>query len=134
MKIEIPISRDSEQYITKIFAQYEQVYKPIKHIKEKCVLHLYPKEDTMIKGKDNITGYIDSMLFELYVFDVAERKVYKHKFCDAINVNGVLSQQVKIFKDLSTMIVIEEPVKINYYKAVEVEAPDYINKLFKEYE
>jgi len=134
MKIEVPISKESEQYITETFAQYEQVDEPIRYIDKKCVLHLYPKEDTMIDGKDNLTGYMDSMICELYVFDVGERKAYHCKFCDAVNVRGVLTQQTKIFKDLSTMIVIDEPVNINYYTAVEVESPDYLDKLFKEWE
>jgi hypothetical protein len=32
------------------------------------------------------------------------------------------------------MIIIEEPVKINYYTAVEVESPKYLDMIFKEYE
>jgi ABC-type polysaccharide/polyol phosphate transport system ATPase subunit len=48
--------------------------------------------------------------------------------------NGILSHSTRIFKDLSTMIIIEEPVKINYYTAVEVESPKYLDMIFKEYE
>jgi len=134
MKIEVPISEDSQEYARKVLSQYEEVTEPIKEIESRCVLHLYPNHDTMIDEIDEITGYIDALFCELHVYDVQNRKVYKHKYCDGVITNGVLNQSTRIFKDLSTMIIIEEPVKISYYTAVEVESPKYLDMIFKEYE
>lgn len=138
MKIEVPISKDSEEYISKVFSAYEEVDEPITEINRKCVLHLYPKEDTVIEGEDNLKGnlkgFIDSMLCELHVYDVGNGKVYKHRYCDGLFINGVLSQSTRIFKDLSTMVIISEPVDISYYTSVEVESPNYLDMVFGEYE
>jgi len=113
-KQEIKLHEDSYEYIKNTFGQYTQVDKVDNPLKlDKCILHLYPIEDT-IEGNDNLKGYHDSLLFKLVIYDPIN--LYKYKAYtnhDAIHLQ-CLDCKIKYFKDLSTMIVIEEPVKINW--------------------
>lgn len=115
MKIEVPHSKDSEDYIKRVFSSYKEVSEAICKPKGRCVIHMYPFEDTMIDGQDDLHGYIDAYLCELRVYDVVENTVYKYVCSDAIH--SEVGCSVKVFKDLSTMLTFDRPISIGYGSA-----------------
>jgi len=121
MILDVPLSKDSKQYIEDTFKAYEEVDEKLTQLNGKTIIHLYPVEDTMMDGIDNIKGFIDALFCEVHVYDVTNRKVYKGGYCDGVSIRDINSHSLRIFKDLSTMIIIEEPVKIHYYLNLEIE-------------
>ena len=115
MKLEVPHSKDSEKYIKDVFSAYKEVFEPIYATERSCIIHLYAKKDTMIDGKDNLTGYRGSYLCEIRVYDPAKKIMYVHEYSDAVYIEKPC--QVKVFKDLSTMMFVENPVTITYGSA-----------------
>lgn len=116
MKIEIAHSKDSEDYIKEALLCYTEISDKIESVKGRALIHMYPYEDTMINGANNLNGFIDAYLCEVHVYDVVNKTVYKYKYSDEINFDVKCS--TRIFKDLSTMIIIDEPIDIMYGSAI----------------
>lgn len=112
MRMEVPISKDSEDYIMRVLKDYNSVDDRIQQIEGRCLIHLYPKEDTMINGKDELHGYIDAMLCEMYVYDTKRMEKYYYGWVD--QVDSEVPCRVRVFKDLSTMLIFDKPIDILY--------------------
>lgn len=112
MKIEVPHSDRSQEYIDKTFAMYSYAGKLPNSIiiKETIVFHMYPKEDTICNGEEDLYGYEDAYNCDVKVYDVTNRVYYDTDWTDAIDVE--VPCKVKVFKDLSTMIVVRRGAEI----------------------
>jgi hypothetical protein len=108
MKIEVPISKWSEQYIKDTFAMYTETDK-LEPMEKNCIIHIYPYEDTVRDEKaEELVGFIDVMNCDLAIYDLTRKTVYKTHRHDAVNIRPDvdLSVQIRVFKDLSTMIIL----------------------------
>ena len=120
----IKISEKSKKMINEVFSRYKEVELPsildgIK-IDGRTIIHTYPTSDTQDDNDDELDGFIDALLFDVHIFDVDKSLVYKSKGHDRIDYYGfnIISQEV--FKDGSTMIIIDTPVKIHLGQAIGV--------------
>jgi hypothetical protein len=110
MKIEVPISEQSEKIIRETFSEYKEVQKLSKKLLGRTIIHMYPVEDT-IKGEGELEGFEDSILFHVDIYNATTKTVYKRKvYHDEIIIE--IPVKVRIFKDLSTMVVISQNVSI----------------------
>lgn len=110
MKIEVPHSADSERFIKKTFKGYKYEKELPDSIDGRCIIHMYAKEDTMINGKNNLTGFIDAYNCDVKIYDVRKQTYYESNYTDGITIDVPCS--VKIFKDLSTMIVVDGGINL----------------------
>lgn len=109
MKVEVKHHPDSEKFIKETFNAYKEIDELPKFI-ENCIIHIYPKSDTIVNGIDNdLEGYIDAYNCELHVYDCKNKTVYKSKLHDEVMADAKC--KIRIFKDLSTMVIFNEPVK-----------------------
>ncbi|WP_133065299.1 hypothetical protein [Virgibacillus profundi] len=85
---------------------YTEIYQISEQIKNP-IMHMYPIKDTY-DPDGGLSGYIDALFFKMNVYDTENMTVYK----DENLHDGILPfkelnvSQIKIFKDLSTMIVL----------------------------
>lgn len=110
--ISVSISNDSLQLIKDVNSMYKEVDKPIEYVNGRCIIHLYPMKDTMLDGEDNLTGYMDAMLFKIVVCDVDKRIKYTREYVDSVSAD--FGYGTRIFKDLSTMMIFDKSCEISY--------------------
>lgn len=106
IKNELELHQESVNYIHKTFS----LYKEVNHLNQSIsnpIIHMYPVKDTYDK-EGELSGYADALFFRVDVYDIENSTVYKgKKLHDAIMPFEELRvKQVKIFKDLSTMIAL----------------------------
>ncbi|MFC8686031.1 hypothetical protein [Brevibacillus porteri] len=109
MKItnEIDLHEKSLDYLNSVFTQYTEIDR-LPEIIKNPIIHMYPKKDTY-NYDGELDGYIDALFFELCIYDTDEMTVWKSKrLHDAIipACKHIEIGQIKAFKDLSTMIVL----------------------------
>jgi hypothetical protein len=106
VKNEVELHQNSVNYVKEIFSMYTEVFDLNKGLKNPIV-HIYPVEDTYDQSGD-LNGFIDALFFRIDVYDTQNMIVYKGtKLHDGILPFKDLNvSQIKIFKDLSTMIVL----------------------------
>jgi hypothetical protein len=127
MKVEVKHHPDSEKFIKETFNAYKEIDELPKFI-ENCIIHIYPKSDTIVNGIDNdLEGYIDAYNSELHIYDCKNKTVYKSKLHDEVVADAKC--KIRIFKDLSTMVIFNEPVKFISGQSLWV-MPCYFNKRF----
>jgi hypothetical protein len=126
MKIEVPITKFSEEYIIATLGQYKEISE-LEPISGRCIIHMYPKHDTVKDDNgDDLRGYLDAMNCDLHIYDVNKMTVYKTEYHDAISLYDTnLSIMVKVFKDLSTMIILDirdktKKIKFGNFQAFDV--------------
>jgi hypothetical protein len=113
MKIEIPIAKESEAYMQRVLSQYKEVNQMPSRITGRTVIHMYPQRDTRrIDDEGKLDGFIDAYLCELHIYDIENQTVFKSRgWNDEVDLTNVPSR-IRIFKDLSTMITIDTPVRL----------------------
>lgn len=94
-----------------MFKDYKEVKKPIEEIKGRCIIHIYPKKDTYEEDGE-LYGYYDALLCEMHIYDCNNEIVYKTKYHDSIYLDVPIG--TRIFKDLSTMLVIDGGIILSY--------------------
>ncbi|MED3562382.1 hypothetical protein [Bacillus xiapuensis] len=106
VKNEVELHQNSVDYVKEVFSMYTEVYDLNKHIKNP-IIHIYPVEDTYDQNGE-LNGYIDALFFKMNIYDTENMTVYKsEKLHDGIlPFDNLHVSQIKIFKDLSTMIVL----------------------------
>ena len=117
MKIEIPISKVSEQYIKDTLSRYIEIEDMPKQITGRCIFHMYPYQDTTDEN-GGLVGYQDAILFNLHIYDIDNMTVWKTSNKDSLDID--VPCKTRIFKDLSTMVVIDGGVKLHSFQAFEV--------------
>lgn len=121
IKNEIEIHDKSVEYLKDIFSRYKEIYELNKNINNP-IIHMYPVEDTHDEDGD-LNGYIDALFFKLHIYDPENGTVYKgNRYHDGILPFKELNiSQIKIFKDLSTMIVLRGRYNISVsFAAVDI--------------
>lgn len=116
-ELKVPIEKESVEYLQKVFKDYKEVNKPIEEIKGRCIIHIYPKRDTYEENGE-LSGFCDALLCEMHVYDCKNKLVYKTQNHDSVYL-GVPSE-TRIFKDLSTMLVIDGGVQLLYCTGLSV--------------
>ena len=102
----VEIQPKSMDLMAKIYGQYTESDEAIPRFFPKgVVLHLHPDEDTLDEN-DQLNGYEDSVLCTLKVYDQATKVVYSVKNRDCITLDPTVHSFIRIFKDLSTMVVV----------------------------
>lgn len=110
MKIEVPLNEKSKEIIEETFSKYKEGLKLPKILYGRTVIHMYPQQDT-IKDDGELDGFQDSLLFNFNIYDTSTGKVYKRVgLFDEFVIE--VPCRVRSFKDLSTMIVIDEKISI----------------------
>ena len=119
MKIEVNHHPDSEEYIKKVFSMYTETDKAPDYIKGKCIIHMYPVLDTIVNGIYNdLEGFVDAYNCEVHIYNCTNKIVYKTKHHDQIDIKA--DCRVRIFKDISTMVIFDGGVRISYGQSIQV--------------
>lgn len=109
----LEITREMQSYIDGTLAEYKpaelETMPPV--LRDRTILHLYPTHDT---GDD---GFVDGLFFDVKVYN--SRQVWTIEGRDQVELN-VAAPRVRIFKDGSTMLIIDRPVSIRAYQSMEV--------------
>jgi len=121
IKQEIEITQQSEDYIKEVLSWYTETTKQPKPFKGRTIIHIYPKEDT-IEPNGNLKGFIDTFMSNVHIYNTVDKTVYKINNKDNVEVN--VPCQVKIFKDLSTIIVIDKPIRFGWFQSLEINHAD----------
>lgn len=113
---QVEICEKSKKMIEETFNMYETCkwyWYDILKFNNRVILHLYPENDTINDKDEEMTGYFDCLEFKLKIFDCKNRKCYETD-CDSILFEDAFKYMIiKVFKDQSTMIIIEEPCEIH---------------------
>ena len=110
----VEISNKSKEMIKETFDMYmeKEIDNYIIESKGRTIIHTYPTDDTQNDKDEELSGYKDALLFDVHIYNCEEKVVYKSKGHDNIFYRGLSSLSQKIFKDESTMTIIDEPVEI----------------------
>lgn len=122
MKIEIPISLESQKYVDYLTKTYTETDEVPKRINGRTLIHIYPKEDTIEDGSDDSHGFVDAFNCEIHIYNTENMTVFKTKRHDQVEMS--VPCNVRIFKDLSTMLIIDTPVTFGLYQSLEVRKVD----------
>ncbi|MEM4994831.1 hypothetical protein WKH56_19915 [Priestia sp. SB1] len=118
INMEVDLTVENLDYIEKVFSQYDESTEEINEIKGRAIIHMYPKSDTHNKN-GSLDGFIDALFFEAHIYDVDNNRVYRTGATkDEIQID--VESRVRFFKDLSTMIIINTPIKIRYGQSMTV--------------
>lgn len=121
MKIEVPVCQRSIKMMEQIFSRYTDVSTKPSVVTGKCIIHMYPCEDTINDEDDSSIGFVDALRFRMNIYDVTNNTVYKGA-CYNDNINLEVAAHVQIFKDLSTVIAIPGGCSFRYGQSVDVTA------------
>ena len=116
-ELKVQIEQESVDYLQEVFKDYKEVDKPLYEIKERCIIHIYPKKDTYDEDGE-LYGYCDAIFCDIHIYDCENQLVYKTKYHDSVYLD--VPNGTKIFKDLSTMLTIDGGVLISYGTALSV--------------
>jgi hypothetical protein len=112
MKTEVDITQHGMDYIRKTLSQYLETNKIPESNIGRTIIHMYPVEDTYTKDGE-LNGYMDAIFCNYHIYNINDMTVFKtQRLHDALHLK--VPCEVKVFKDLSTMIVIDEPVMFNF--------------------
>ena len=111
------ITKKSQQYLDEIFLDYVEVNSLPKELYGRTILHLYPVRDTD-NGKE-LDGFVDALFFDLHIYNCETMTVYKTDCKDQIRIDVPCA--TRIFKDGSTMIIIDSPVAIHLFQSVDIQ-------------
>jgi hypothetical protein len=132
IKNEVKLHQNSIDYAKKTFGMYQLTDELDSSIKDP-ILHMYPVEDTYDEEGDLI-GYSDALFFRIDVYNTQNMTVYKgNKLHDGIlPFRDINVSQLKIFKDLSTMVVLKGDYVISVsHQAVDIYEAKVYQELFK---
>lgn len=107
----------NEFYIGNVPYKYKKVDKLWSGKIKECIIHMYPKEDTL-NGNGELCGYCDSLFFDMVIYNEDTMEYYVLNNRDALNIN--VKTETRIFKDLSTMIICREPAMFNVHQDVTI--------------
>lgn len=113
VKNEVELHQESINYIHSTFSLYNEVNQLDVSITNP-IIHIYPVKDTYDK-EGELSGYVDALFFRVDIYDTENSTVCKgKKLHDAIiPFEELRVKQIKIFKDLSTMIVLKGSFQIS---------------------
>lgn len=112
----IKLSKQSEQYIRETLDKYKPVDGLPADFTGRTILHLYPTQDTM--QENGLVGFEDALMFDIKVYVPKRKVVYTVEWRDQVELK--VPADIRIFKDGSTMIIIDKPFTFGYYQSLEV--------------
>lgn len=119
IKNEVNLHDKSIEYIKEALGQYSEVEHM--SIVENPIIHLYPKKDTYTEDGE-LAGYIDSLFFEAHIYNTKNMTVWKSSDLHdgIIPFEDLNVSQIKVFKDLSTMIVLRGRYRVSRNTAISI--------------
>lgn len=106
MHLEVPHTHYTDEYLRDVFSPYTEIDKMPEYIEGRCIIHMYPVEDSYDKD-GNLRSYCDAYLCHVHIYDVQNLTVFKTiRRHDEIDIEVPCC--VRVFKDLSTMVVIRK--------------------------
>ncbi len=118
MRIEVIHTDHAENYLKDVFDGYVEVDEFPTELNGRTIIHIYPKEDTF-DTDGSLTGFQDAYNCEIHIYNVESKTVYKTKrLHDQIELD--VPCRIRSFKDLSTMIIIDAPIKLYNFQSLEV--------------
>jgi len=118
MKIEVPLALKSHDHIRNLAKIYTETNEPPKIINGRTLIHIYPKSDTIEDYSDDSHGFVDALNCEIHIYNTDNMTVFKTERHDQVEMR--VPCNVRIFKDLSTMLIIDTPVTFGWYQSLEV--------------
>lgn len=119
MFLEVKHSQNSLDILKKITEDFSQTNIPLREVKGICIVHMQPLQDT-VSDNWNIYGFIDSYNCEIKIFDYKKKLFYvSQTLHDEIDIQ--VPCKLRVFKDLSTMLIIRFPVRIKYARTVVID-------------
>lgn len=114
------ISKKSQKMIKDIFSSYrEEKIMPDKFLSGRTIFHIYPSGDTQNDKNDDLAGFHDALLFDVHIYRPQERVKYP-VIHDRDTIDFLFPVSIKVFKDGSTMIVVDRPIHIGVTQAMTV--------------
>ena len=110
-ELKVQIEQESVDYLQEVFKEYKEVDKPLYEIKRRCIIHIYPKKDTYEEDGE-LYGYCDALLCDIHIYDCDNKLFYKTQNHDSVYLD--VPSGTRIFKDLSTMLIIDGGVTLSY--------------------
>jgi len=118
-KRKIKISQDSEKYIKELEG-YEEVDNLASILYGKTIFHIYPKRDTLTNAGHS-RGFVDAIESKVVIYNSQENKKIKYeskRLHDEVASNVPI--RTRIFKDLSTMLIIECPIYVELNQNINI--------------
>lgn len=117
VKQEIDLHEDSLLDIEFLKANYTEASEMPKQIEGRCIIHMYPISDTR-DGSKSLAGYHDSINCRYNIYDCDLCTVYKTNLKDRLSPK--MPCRISIYKDLSTMVIIDGGCKFGGGQEMEV--------------
>ncbi len=117
VKQEIKLYSHIENYID-LLNEYKEIFEAPKRIQGRCIIHINPISDTRVENGD-LEGYHDSIHCRYDIYDCENMTVYKDKRLHD-RVHLFIPCRTGIYKDLSTMVIIDDGCSFAYHQEVEV--------------
>lgn len=107
----IQLHQRSEEYLKEVFSAYSDGGDlPLFHtLSGRTLIHLYPVADTVDENGE-LTGLGDALFVEVYVYNVDTMTYWHTTSKDEVDV--AVPSKVRIFKDGSTVIIINRDIKV----------------------
>jgi hypothetical protein len=118
----IELHEKSLEYIEEAFKDYTEIFEDFPTlISGRTVIHLYPTQDTR-DSSGELTGYNDALFFDAKIY-LTEPKIFF-----TLSGRGELEIGIhvwtRIFKDRSTMIIIDEDFQLDIFQSLRLRSAD----------
>ncbi|MGE7840679.1 hypothetical protein ACQKNX_07800 [Lysinibacillus sp. NPDC093712] len=118
----IELHEESVKYLNEVFNQYEEIKYDSNLIIINPLVHLYGTHDTRtVDGELN--GYNDALFITIKIYDketMQFMQIHNRDGLDFYNNKNVHIQQIKVFKDGSTLIQLTGNYKFGNCQSVDV--------------
>jgi len=115
------ICNKSKDIIKKTFSAYNKIERLPGYFEGRTIIHIYPQKDTINDLDDEMTGYEDSLLFGVGVFNSVTMTAWTCEDRDEINIPEKMKcMSIRVFKDQSTMITIDQPITIGCFQSLTI--------------
>jgi len=111
----IKLHKESEEYIKNTLSEYKQVEKLPFQINGRTIIHLYATSDTM-DSSGELQGFVDALLFTMRVYMCTTMTYWEVENRDGLEL--FVPAGIRIFKDGSTMIIIDSPITLDIFQCV----------------
>ena len=124
--MDVKLTETSTGMIKDIFARYKKAEGDLPDgLTGRTIFHIYAKSDTINQDGD-LEGFEDSLFFTLKVFNMVSMSYWEVRNRDSVELDRygfAIGADIRIFKDGSTMIIVDGDIEICWYQAVEISRP-----------
>ena len=118
VKRQINLNQKSKHYLREL-ENYEEVDTLPSILYGKTIFHIYPKRDTLNRGISR--GFEDAIESKVIIYNsdmIKHIKYQSKRLHDEVASN--VNVRTRIFKDLSTMLIINEPIKVELGQSIKI--------------